>query len=465
MRVARRTALQMVALSGGWLAMPALARRTVRQSVQGNPLLPGQGVCDPQVRIYGDTAFMYTTHDASPTNAGFTMHDWQIWSSKNLVDWQLSGTLQPEQTYFGKASTQCWATDAIHQDGRYYLYFSMGPKNIGVVVSEHPAGPWRDPLGKPLIAQGDVPTASRDPGILQEPDGTSYIVFGTFEFYIAKLNPDMISLAEVPRRLTIEDLQGPYGRSKTDDKPFLHRRGQHYYLSWGSYYAIGDSPYGPFRCKGPLLFANNVDAEFLDDSAVTQLEPAYRPQDWLNFDRHGSFFEFRGQWYFACNDQSQPGSSPFFRNTVICHVHYRENGDIIPLRLTRVGVGQYDARRGIEACDYFEASEVRVVERNGYLETCFRSGSHACYPKTTSLAADTVMVVVLSRSSTASGTLEIRRAQPDGALLGTIALGSGGIAEDAYRTRLQSVRETDDLCLVLRGNQDAALAIEKILFL
>ncbi|MCJ2180240.1 family 43 glycosylhydrolase, partial [Novosphingobium album (ex Hu et al. 2023)] len=227
--------------------MPAMARsglHTACDPVRGNPLLPGQGVCDPQVRVYGDTAYLYATHDARPASTGFTMHDWQIWSSKDLVDWQLSGTLRPEQTYFGKASTQCWATDAIHRNGLYYLYFSMGPKNIGVVVSEYPAGPWRDPLGKPLIAEGDVPTASRDPGILQEPDGTSYIVFGTFDFYIARLNPDMISLAEAPRRLQIDGIQGPYGAGKTDDKPFLHRRGRYYYLSWGSYYAIGESPYG-----------------------------------------------------------------------------------------------------------------------------------------------------------------------------------------------------------------------------
>ena len=90
------------------------------------------------------------------------------------------------------------------------------------VVSDAPAGPWRDPLGKALIAKGQVPTETRDPGILQEADGTSYIVFGTYDFYIARLSDDMISLAETPRRITIADPEGPYGLGKTDDKPFLH---------------------------------------------------------------------------------------------------------------------------------------------------------------------------------------------------------------------------------------------------
>ncbi|MCJ2180241.1 hypothetical protein MTR64_16840, partial [Novosphingobium sp. 2580] len=250
----------------------------------------------------------------------------------------------------------------------------------------------------------------------------------------------------------------------TDDKPFLHRRGRYYYLSWGSYYAIGESPYGPFECKGPLFFAENADPEFLDDSAVVQLEAAYRPRDWLNFDRHGSFFEFRGQWYFACNDQSQPGSGPFFRNSVICHVHYRDNGEIMPLRLTRVGVGQDHARRGIAACDFFEADLARVEECGDALCVRFQAGGYACYPNTRCLAAAATAVAILPGEHGSSGTLEIRRARPDGPLLGSIALSDRGIAPDGYRTRLSSVRENEDLCLVLQGADGVEAAIEKIVF-
>jgi hypothetical protein len=299
------------------------------------------GVCDPQIRVYDDVVWLYATHDATPSNANFTMHDWQIWCSADLVEWSLAGTLQPEQTYLRRASSQCWATDAARRNGQYFLYFSMGPEDIGVVVSDSPAGLWRDPLGKPLVAKGQVPTASRDPGILQESDGTSYIVFGTFDYYIARLNEDMISLAESPRLIEIADKEGPYGPGRTDDKPFLHRRGNIYYLSWGSYYAVGASPYGPFQCKGPLLLPENVDPTFLNDGAMHgpyAPPPQYRPRNWLNFDRHGSFFEWRGRWFFACNDQSQRGTSPLFRRSVLCDVEYRPDGTIAPLRLRIAGV-------------------------------------------------------------------------------------------------------------------------------
>jgi hypothetical protein len=80
--------------------------------------------------------------------------------------------------------------------------------------------------------------------------------------------------------------------------------------------------------------------------------------------RHGSVFEWRGQWYFACNDRTH-GGSPYFRNTVrhhakrnntshvtrhtshvtrhtsprqvIGYVHYRANGTIAPVRITSAG--------------------------------------------------------------------------------------------------------------------------------
>ena len=307
----------------------------------GNPLHLPMGVCDPQVRIYDNVAWLYATHDASAISRNFAMRDWQIWRSEDLVSWTQEGTLRPEQTYFGRPSSRCWATDAARRNGKYYLYFSMGPEDIGVVVSDHPAGPWRDPLGKALIAKGQVPTESRDPGIFQEADGTSYIVFGTYDYYIARLNDDMISLAEAPRRIVITEPEGPYGPGKTDDKPFLHRRGRHYYLSWGSYYGMGTSPYGPFHCKGPLLRPENVDAPFLNDSVMRSkyAPPAqFQPRNWLNFDRHGSFFEWRKRWFFACNDQSQEGATPYFRQSVICDVRYLRDGSIAPLRLTRAGV-------------------------------------------------------------------------------------------------------------------------------
>jgi hypothetical protein len=151
----------------------------------GNPIVTGVGLCDPQVRIYDNQAYLYATHDADPNSKGFVMNDWWVWHSEDMVHWEQVSTLKPEQTYWGKPSTECWATDAMRRNGKYYFYFSRGPEEIGVVQGDSPRGPWHDPIGKPLIAKGSVPTQARDPGILQEEDGTSYIVFGVWDFFIA----------------------------------------------------------------------------------------------------------------------------------------------------------------------------------------------------------------------------------------------------------------------------------------
>ena len=31
------------------------------EPVAGNPLLPGKGICDPQMRVYGDHAYLYAS--------------------------------------------------------------------------------------------------------------------------------------------------------------------------------------------------------------------------------------------------------------------------------------------------------------------------------------------------------------------------------------------------------------------
>ncbi len=292
----------------------------------GNPILPGIGLCDPHVRVFQDRLFLYATHDKSAANRSFVMEDWWVWTSTDLGHWTLAGTLRPEQTFFGRPDFRCWAVDAMDRDGKYFLYFSRGPAEIGVVVSRAPNGPWADPLGRPLISDGTIPTQARDPGLFREDDGACFIVFGLWTFHIARLGVDMISLDEPPRPITIRNPSGPYGPGKTDDKPYLHKRGNLYYLSWGCYYAISESLYGPYENQGSIIREEFVDPSMRDTGGIG-----------LDHDRHGSFFEWQGRWYFICNELSRTRSK-WFRDTSLCLVDYASNGRILPLRLTPRGV-------------------------------------------------------------------------------------------------------------------------------
>lgn len=356
-------------------------------SPAGNPILPGLGVCDPDIRVYNGRAYLYASHDADVTNKTWRMDDWWVWSSDDLVNWRQESVLKPEQTYWRKPSDTCWATTAATRDGKYYFYFSRGRDATGVVVGDSPFGPWHDPIGKPLVSPASTPTktAARDPAILQETDGNDYIVFGKFDFYVAKLNRDMVSLAESPRLIKLDRKFGPMGEGKTDDKPFLHRRGDKYYLSWGCFYAMADNPYGPFTYKGSVI-----------DAAHT--EPAFRKV--LQVDRHGSFFEFNGQSYFTCNDENSSGATHYFRNSVISYVRYRQNGEIAPVRLDAQGVGSYDVAKGpVEAEDFFtadgptpDAAKPTVRESaDGFEVAGLGSGGGLGFPRVANLPADATL--------------------------------------------------------------------------
>jgi arabinoxylan arabinofuranohydrolase len=376
-----------------------------------NPIVPGVGLCDPQVRIYDNHVFLYATHDAVPGSKSFVMHDWWVWESADLLNWKQVSTLKPEDTYFGKPSAQCWATDAIRRNGKYYFYFSRGPEEIGVVVGDSPAGPWHDPIGKPLIAKGSTPTLARDPGMLQEDDGTTYIVFGCWDYYLARLNDDMVSLAETPKLLLLDQKMGPYGPGKTDDKPFLHKRGDEYYLSWGCYYATSKSVYGPYVYKDSFIHKDRV-------------EPAFQKR--LTFDRHGSFFELYNQWYFICNDQSWPGTSAHYRDSVISYVHFRDNGDIDPIYINRLGVGEYDSETPIPAENYFALNHGKQVESSegGFEVRDLRSGSALDYPNIMNVPAD--VVATLYSASSPGCTVEVRSIDAPDTVLGSCKIPSEG---------------------------------------
>ncbi len=414
-----------------------------------NPIVIGQGLTDPKVRIYGNRAYLYATHDADPTAKHFVMNDWWTWSSDDLIHWTYQSTLKPEQTYWGKPCNQCWATDAISYNGKYYFYFSRGDSELGVVDGDTPIGPWSDPLHKPFVARGSVHTAARDPAILQEDNGTTYLIFGCWDYYIARLKDDMVTLAETPRKVEIEGKAGPYGLGKTDDKSYLHKYKGKYYLSWGCFYAMSDNVYGPYIYKGCIITKDRTAPEF---------------QKGLVYDRHASFFEFHHQWYFICNDQSWPGTSAHFRDSVISYVHYRDNGEIEPISINRLGVGQYDARERIEAEDYF--NEEGVIQKQcpagGFELQVSHDGSFTEYPHVMNAPANATISFRVSSGNPSGATIEIHQQSATGPLLGTAQIPSNGswTTYETISSSLKNASGNEDLWLVFHGTGGELLHLD-----
>eukprot|EP00035_Acanthoeca_spectabilis_P038622 m.54794 g.54794 ORF g.54794 m.54794 type:complete len:496 (-) comp9215_c0_seq1:346-1833(-) len=242
----------------------------VGMSLGSNPLVPGVGMADPNLHRFNGSYYVFATHDFSVNNTGFLMKDWWCWSSPDLVSWSLSSVIQPNVTLPWSTEgerNECWATDAAFTNNKFYFYLSVGPSEVAVVVADAVTGPWHDPLGYPLLnntlGSSLVPkTTFRDPCVFEDDDGTFYIIAGVFNYYVTRLNPDMISLAEKPRHVVVNNPYGPCGDNVTDDKPFIHKEGEWYYLSWGCFYAMSKSVYGPYDMVGSVVSTSLIAPAF-----------------------------------------------------------------------------------------------------------------------------------------------------------------------------------------------------------
>jgi beta-xylosidase len=73
------------------------------------------------------------------------MRDWRLFSSTDMVNWAQSDT---------------WAGQVIIRHNKFYYYAPIkrkgASKGIGVGVSGNITGPYKDALGKPLVANGAI---------------------------------------------------------------------------------------------------------------------------------------------------------------------------------------------------------------------------------------------------------------------------------------------------------------------
>lgn len=332
-----------------------------------NPLVPRAGMADTNVHYFNGSFVLFATHDFSINNTGFLMKDWQSWTSQDLVHWEVASTLKPAQVVpWGKGTeNECWATDGAFRDEQYFFYMSVGGGQVGVVTSESIHGPWTDPLGKPLLSPDDgkrLGTTFRDPAVFEDDDGEWYLIAGVFKYYIAKLNKDMVSFAEPLRVVQVNNPYGPCGNQTTDDKPFLHKNNGLYYLSWGCFYGISNSVYGPYETKGAVIDTAKIAPAFQMNNSDPQPVPVAPSSNWFRgedyTDRHGSFLKHGNQWYYASNDRSHSGDKGHegaFRDTVMCYIHFRADGTMEPCVIDGVGVGTYDVSYGrrVEAENFF----------------------------------------------------------------------------------------------------------------
>ena len=253
------------------------------------PLFQTKYTADPSPMVVGDTLFLYTSHDASPedipdpnerSSAGFFMYDWLLWSTTDMVNWTEHGAVASLKEFSWRTRENgAWAIQTIERNGKYYLYAPLHGHGIGVLVADTPYGPFRDPLGKPLVWQQEH-WDDIDPSVFVDDNGQAYMYWGNPQTYCVKLNEDMIStegdifvlnpkdgvMRPVKEQGAKINLRVPYSEKANwavqhyQEGPWFYKRNGHYYMGYATTccpealgYAMSDSPTGPWQWKNYIM--------------------------------------------------------------------------------------------------------------------------------------------------------------------------------------------------------------------
>ena len=235
------------------------------------PLFQTKFTADPSPLVVGDTLFLYTSHDASPedipdpnerNSAGFYMYDWLLWSTTDMVNWTEHGAVASLKDFSWRSRDNgAWAIQTVEHNGKYYLYAPLHGHGIGVLVSDSPYGPFKDPLGEPLVWQkehwNDI-----DPTVFTDDDGKTYMYWGNPHTYWCELNDDMVSVKKgKPSAASLSNgiTKLPH-IDRYQEGPWLYKKNGWYYLAYASTccpealgYAMSKNPTGPWEAKGYIM--------------------------------------------------------------------------------------------------------------------------------------------------------------------------------------------------------------------
>jgi len=310
------------------------------------PLVSGIFTADPSAHVFNGRIYVYPSHDieagVKPDDLGshFAMRDYHVFSMDAIGGRVTDHGVALDIKDVPWAGRQMWAPDAAEKNGRYYFYFPVKDKQdvfrIGAAVGTNPAGPFK---AQPEPIKGSF---SIDPAVFKDSDGRFYMYFGgiwggqlqrwssgaykaedvypaknqpALSAKVARLGDDMISFAETPRDVVIQDEQGKPLAAGDNARRFfeaswLHKYKDTYYFSYSTgdthfiAYATGKTPYGPFTYRGNVL------------------EPV------LGWTNHHSIVEFQGKWYLFYHDAQASGGQTHLRNIKVTELTHRADGTI-----------------------------------------------------------------------------------------------------------------------------------------
>lgn len=408
------------------------------------PIIQTKYTADPAPMVYNDTVFLYTTHDEDDAE-GFKMQDWLLYTSTDMVNWTDHGVVASLKSFdWVKRDNGAWAEQVVERNGKFYMYCPIHGNGIGVLVSNSPYGPFKDPLGKPLVWQKEH-WDDIDPTVFIDEDGQAYMYWGNPNCYYVKLNEDMISYSGdiVKLKETPEHYQ---------EGPWFYKRNGHYYLAFASTccpegigYAMSDSPTGPWKTKGYIM------------------RPTERTRG-----NHPGVMDYKGKSYvFGLNyDLLKLETNTHYerRSVSVAEMHYNEDGTIqeVPYwadtKLEQIGT--FNPFRKVEAETMAWGYGLKTAPNadKSLSVVDVNNGEYICV-RGVNFGKNKARRFEVSALPLEGGNLKIRLDVPDGKIVGNVNIPQGNETSkyELYSCEVNAVSGIHDLYLSFEGENNKDL--------
>jgi len=382
-----------------------------------NPIIHNQFTADPSARVFGDSVYVYPSHDILATEGKgrvgwFCMEDYHVFASKNLTDWKDDGIVvtQNKIPWVKPDSYSMWAPDCIERNGKYYFYFPTAPKDssygrgfaIGVAIADKPSGPFI-PQAEPIKNVHGI-----DPNVFIDKDGQAYLYWALGNVYGAKLKANMLELDGEVKTLGVLPDKG------LKEGPYLFERNGIYYLTFPHVenkterleYAIADNPLGPFKITGVIM----------DET----------PGCWTN---HQSIIQYKNQWYLFYHANDLSPNFDKARSIRADSLFFNEDGTIKKVVPTLRGIGITNATSNIQIDRYTSKSDEGVVvdfidtanRFNGWKTILNKSNAFIQY-NTVDFGKKKLNAVVVKAMSSSGGTLQIHLDDRNSPAIATVVI-------------------------------------------
>lgn len=333
-----------------------------------NPVIQGR-FADPEILFSQKTGkyYLYPTTDGIE---GWKGHDFKVFSSDDMKTWKKEGTIIDLATNQISWANDCaWAPCAIEvaylkgkicntpemierlaaerakaeRKGklskkisyRTFYYFTAG-KRIGVAVSDDPAGPFTDPIGKPLLDKAPEGQGGQviDPDVFQDPKtGKYYLYWGNSYMAASELGDDMTSIKDtkvlIPRNKKRE--------YNYNEGTYVFFRNGKYYFMWSE----NDTRSTYYRVR---YLISDSPVEFIRDGKPAKTERtiviSQDPSKQIFGTGHHAIIQKPGtdKWYIVYHRFARPDgvkmgwSAGYNREVCIDKIEFNEDGTIKAVR-------------------------------------------------------------------------------------------------------------------------------------